>query len=107
MNKDHIIRSINLYLASAIFLVLFRTYVFIEKYFAITDYIGQFGARTILLILFILLISFFIIVFIKTRKYYLYNIPYYFFSAPYLVFLTYLAGKFWFFGFILFSDSFP
>jgi len=98
-NKEHILKSINLYLASAVFLALFIGYTYTEHWFEITNYIGQLGARIILFVLFFAIIAFFVFTFIKTRKYY-------FFTLPYLMLLTYFVIKFGYLGFIVFSDTF-
>ncbi len=98
-NKEYIIKGINLCLASAVFLALFISYTYTEYWFEITNYIGQFGARSILFCLFIGIIIFYVYTFKKTRKYY-------YFSVPYLLLLTYFLVKFFYLGFIVFSDTF-
>lgn len=99
-NKEYLIRGINLYLTSAVILALFKAYTLIEFYLIdITDYIGQFGARTILFILLLGAMAFYVYTFIRTRKYF-------YFSLPYLMLLTYFLFQFWYFGFIYFSDTF-
>jgi|GEM_PF-2921536 len=99
-NREYILRSINLYLACAIILAIFKGYTLIEFYvIQITDYIGQFGARAILFCLLLGIIAFYVYTFKQTRKYY-------FFSVPYLVLLTYFLFQSWYFGFIYFSDTF-
>jgi hypothetical protein len=98
--KEYRVRCINLYLVSIVILVMFIGFTYIRNWFDITNYIGQFGARSILFILFFAIIAFYGFTFIKTRKYY-------YFSVPYLLVMIYFLLEYLFWGFILFSETFP